>query len=36
MFPESEAFKKFELQKEKKISELNSNYPKIVLENLFD
>ena len=36
LFPESEAFKKFELQKEKKISELNSNYPKIVLENLFD
>ena len=35
-FPESEAYKKFELQKEKKISELNSNYPKIVLENLFD
>ena len=36
LFLESEAFKKFELQKEKKISELNSNYPKIVLENLFD
>ena len=36
LFPESEAYKKFELQKEKKISELNSNYPKIVLENLFD
>ena len=36
LFPESEAYKKFELQKEKNISELNSNYPKIVLENLFD
>ena len=36
VFPESESFKKFEQLKEKKISELNSNYPKIVLENLFD
>lgn len=36
LFPESEAFRRFELLKKQKISELNSNYPKIVLENLFD
>ena len=36
VFPESEAFKKFEVLKEEKINELNGNYPKIVLENLFD
>ena len=35
LFPESETFKKFELLKEKKINELNNNYPKVVLENLF-
>ena len=36
LFPESEAFRKFEVIKEKKINELSSNYPKIVLGNLFD
>ena len=34
LFPESEAFKKFELLKEKKISELKREFPKICLENL--
>ena len=34
VFPESEAFKKFEMQKKKKINELKQNYPKICLENL--
>ena len=34
MFPESEAFGKFELQKEKKINELKRNCPNIRFENL--
>ncbi len=34
MFPESEAFKKFEAQKEKKISELKDDFPKVCLDNL--
>lgn len=34
MFPESEAFKKFEAQKEKKISELKDDSPKVCLDNL--
>jgi hypothetical protein len=36
LFPESDAFRRFDLVKKQKITELNSNYPKIVLENLFD
>ena len=35
LFPESEAFQRFEKQKQMKISELIKNYPKIVIENLF-
>ena len=34
LFPESEAFRKFELMKEQKISELKQKYPKICFENL--
>ncbi len=34
LFPESEAFKKFEAQKEKKISELKMGFPKVCVENL--
>ena len=34
VFPESEAFKKFEAQKEKKISELKDDFPKVCLDNL--
>ena len=34
VFPESEAFKKFELLKEKKISELKRAFPRICLENI--
>lgn len=34
MIPESEAYRKFEALKEKKISELRRNYPKICFENL--
>ena len=34
LFPESEAFKKFVQQKEKKISELRRDFPKVCLENL--
>lgn len=34
LFPESVAFKKFEMLKEQKISELRRNYPKICFENL--
>ena len=34
LFPESEAFQKFELLKEKKISELKRDYPRVCLENL--
>jgi len=34
MFPESEAFKKFEQQKEKKISELNRDFPRVCINNL--
>ena len=36
LFPESEAYKKFELQKEKKINELKDNYPCIRLDHLAD
>lgn len=35
LFPESEAFQRFEKQKQMKISELIKNYPEIVIENLF-
>ena len=34
VFPESEAYRKFELYKNQKISELKRNYPNIRLENL--
>lgn len=34
LFPEAEAFKEFELLKEKKISELKKNYPGVCLEGL--
>ena len=34
LFPESEAFKKFDALKEKKINELKDNFPKVCLENL--
>lgn len=34
MFPESEAYKKFELLKETKTNMLKNNYPKVCLENL--
>ena len=34
LFPESEAFKKFEQLKEKKISELNRNFPRVCINNL--
>ena len=34
LFPESEAFKKFELMKEEKISGLKRDFPKVSLENL--
>ena len=34
VFPESEAFKKFELLKEKKISELKRDYPRVCINNL--
>lgn len=34
LFPESEAFKKFELLKEKKINGLKRDFPKVCLENL--
>lgn len=34
VFPESEAFKKFELMKEEKISGLKRDFPKVCLENL--
>jgi len=36
MFPESEAFKKFEMLKEKKISELKRDFPEVCLGNLAD
>ena len=36
LFPESEAFKKFELLKEKKISNLKRDYPDICFENLVE
>jgi len=35
MFPESEAFRKFEAQREKRITDLRREYPKVVIENLF-
>ena len=34
LFPESEAYKKFEVLKEKKTAELKSNYPNVCLGNL--
>ncbi len=34
LFPESEAFKKFVAQKDRKIAEMRRNYPRILLENL--
>lgn len=34
LFPESEAFRKFELQKEKKISEVKQSFPKVFINNL--
>ena len=34
LFPESEAFRKFELQKEKKIGEIEECFPKVCLDNL--
>ena len=34
LFPESEAFKKFVAQKDRKIAEMQRNYPRILLENL--
>ena len=34
LFPESEAFKKFEQQKEKKISELKRDFPRVYINNL--
>ena len=36
LFPESEAYKKFELQKEKKISQLKSDFPRVRINNLVD
>ena len=36
LFPESEAYKKFELQKEKKINELKDKYPCIRFDHLAD
>ena len=36
LFPESEAFKKFELQKEKKISQLKKDFPRVRINNLGD
>lgn len=36
MFPESEAFRKFEAMRERKIEEMQKNYPKVVFGNLFD
>lgn len=34
LFPESEAYKKFELRKEEKLNELRLKYPKVCLKNL--
>jgi hypothetical protein len=34
LFPESESFRKFELQREQRISELKRDYPNVRLENL--
>ncbi|MBR4811645.1 MAG: GSCFA domain-containing protein, partial [Bacilli bacterium] len=34
LFPESEAFQKFELLKEKKISELKRDFPRVCINNL--
>ena len=36
VFPESEAFKKFEVLKEKKINELKNAFPEIRIENLIE
>ena len=36
LFPESEAFRRFGLQKEKKISELKRDFPKVYLDNLLE
>ena len=35
MFPESEAFRKFEAQRERKMTDLRREYPNVVIENLF-
>lgn len=36
LFPESEVYKKFELQKEKKISQLKRDFPRVRINNLGD
>ena len=36
LFPESEVYKKFELQKEKKISQLKRDFPRVSINNLGD
>jgi hypothetical protein len=36
LFPESEAYKKFELQKEKKISQLKKDFPRVRINNFGD
>ena len=36
LFPESEVYKKFELQKEKKISQLKKDFPRVRINNLGD
>jgi len=35
MFPQSESYRKFELQREQRIAEIKRNYPNINLENLY-
>ena len=35
LFPESETYRKFELQREQRIAEMKRNYPNISLENLY-
>ena len=36
LFPESEAYRKFETQKEQKIVEMRKNYPGVLVENLIE
>ena len=36
VFPESEAFKRFEAQKERKMIEMQRNYPRVCLDNLIE